>query len=62
MVATPVEIIGLDYPLNKWQKRTKNMLIKWPKEGTFDVVMCEKIETLIKNYQTKSISKKREVK
>ncbi len=68
MVATPVDILGLKYPLckelinmisNKWQKRTKNMMIKWPKEGTFDVAMYEKIETLIKNYKTKSISKKK---
>ncbi len=71
MVATPVDILGLKYPMckelinkisNKWQKKTNNMMIKWPKEGTFDVAMCEKMETLIKNYKTKSISKKREVK
>ena len=33
---------------------------KWPKEGTFDVALCEEMETLIKNYKTKSISRKRE--
>ncbi len=57
MAAIPVEILGLKYPLskklinkisNKWQKRTKNMMTKWPKEGTFDVAMCEEMETLIK--------------
>ncbi len=71
MVATPVDILGLKYPMckelinkisNKWQKKTKNMMIKWPKEGTFDVAMCEKMETLIKNYKTKSISKKKRSK
>ncbi len=35
------------------------MMTKWPKEGTFDVAMCEEMETLIKNYKNKSISKKR---
>ncbi len=68
MAATPVDILGLKYPLckelinkisNKWQKRTKSMMTKWPKEGTFDVAMCEEMETLIKNDKTKSISKKR---
>ncbi len=60
MAATPVDILGLKYPLckelinkisNKWQKRTKSMMTKWPKEGTFDVAMCEEMETLIKNYK-----------
>ena len=69
MAATPVEILGLKNPLckeqidkisKKWQKRTKNMMTKWPKEGTFDVALCEEMETLIKNYKTKSISMKRE--
>ena len=71
MKATQIwqEIIELKYPLckelinkisNKWQKRTKNMMTKWPKEGTFDVALCEEMETLIKNYKTKSISRKRE--
>ncbi len=71
MAATPVEILGLKYSLckdlinkvsNKWQKRTKNMMTKWPKEGTLDVALCEEMETLIKNHKTKSISKKREAK
>ncbi len=71
MAATPVDILGLKYPLckelinkisNKWQKRTKSMMTKWPKEGTFDVAMCEEMETLIKNYKTKSISKKKRAK
>lgn len=25
---------------NKWQKRTKELMTKWPKEGTFDVSLC----------------------
>ncbi|XP_058608386.1 uncharacterized protein LOC131524952 [Onychostoma macrolepis] len=71
MAATPVEILGLKYPLckdminkisDKWQKRTKNKVTKWPKEGTFDVALCEEMETLIKNYKTKSLNKKREAK
>ncbi len=57
MAATPVEILGLKYPLckglidkisNKWQQRTKTNMIKWPAEGTFDVALCEEMETLIK--------------
>ncbi len=71
MVDTLVDILGLKYQFckelinkisNKWQKRTKNMMTKWPKERTFDVARCEKMETLIKNCKTKSISKKRAVK
>ncbi len=69
MAATPVEILGLKYPLckelihklsNKWQQRTKKNMTKWPKEGTFDVSLCEEMETLIKNHKTKGNSKKRE--
>ncbi len=69
MAATPVEILGLKYPLckelidklsNKWQQRTKKIMTKWPKEGTFDVSLCEETETLIKNHKTKGNSKKRE--
>ncbi len=40
-------------------------MTKWPKEGTFDVTMCEEMETLEtdkKNYKTKSISKKKKRK
>ncbi len=37
------------------------MMTKWPKEGTFDVAMCEEMETLIKNYKNKS-KKRRELK
>ncbi len=67
MAATPVDILGLKYPLckelinkisNKWQKRTKSMMTKWPKEGTFDVAMCEEMETLIK--LKVSVKKKRD--
>lgn len=28
------------------------MGIRWPEEGTFDVTVCEEMETLIKNYKT----------
>ncbi len=71
MAATPVEILGLKYPSckglidkisNKWQQRTKKNYDKWPKEGTFDVALCEEMETLIKNHKTKGNSKKREAK
>ncbi len=37
-------------------------MTKWPKEGTFDVALCEEMETLIKNHKTKGNSKKREAK
>lgn len=36
------------------------MTTKWPKEGTFDVALCEEMETLIKNYKMKSINMKKE--
>ncbi len=71
MAATPVEILGLKYPLckelihklsNNWQQRTKIMMTKWPKEGKFDVSLCEEMETLIKNHKSKGNSKKREKK
>ncbi len=74
MATTPVGVLGLKYPLskelieetsNKWQKRTKELMTKWPKEGTFDVSLCEEMETLIKNHKTKGLSakrKKREIK
>ncbi|MGL4969618.1 MAG: hypothetical protein ACRC5B_05590 [Fusobacteriaceae bacterium] len=72
MAATPVEILGLKYPLckelinkisTKWQKRTKNMMTKWPKEGTFDVALCEEMETLIKIINLKvSVRKERSKK
>ncbi|MGL4357384.1 MAG: hypothetical protein ACRCSY_01595, partial [Cetobacterium sp.] len=61
-------MLGLKYPLckelidkmsNKWQKRTQDMITKWPKEGTFDVTLCEEMETLIKNYKIKSSLKKK---
>lgn len=38
------------------------MKTKWPKDGTFDLALCEEIETLIKNYKAKDKSKLREVK
>ncbi len=61
MAATPVEILGLKYPLckglidkssNKWQQRTEKTMTKWPTEGTFDVALCEEMETLIKKNHT----------
>ncbi len=72
MAATPVEILGLKYPLckglidkisNKWQQRTKTIMIKWPAEGTFDVALCEEMETLIKQIiKLKGNNKNRETK
>ncbi len=38
------------------------MMTKWPAEGTFDVALCEEMETLIKNHKTKGNNKKREIK
>lgn len=67
MAFSPVETLGSKYPLckdlinkvsKKWQKRTKNMVTRWPEEGTFDVALCEEMETLVKNYKTKEMSKK----
>ncbi len=69
MAATPVEILGLKYPLckylidkisNKWQQRTQKMMTKWPAEGTFDVALCEEMETLIKKNITLKATVKRE--
>ena len=67
-MASPVEMLGLKYPLCKelidkmsikWQKRIQDMMTKWPKEGTFDVTLCEEMETLIKNHKIKNKSLKR---
>ncbi len=71
MAATPVEILGLKYPLckvlinrisNKCQKRTKKMMTKWPKEGTFDVALSEEMETLIKKTIKLKLSVQKEEK
>ncbi len=37
------------------------MMTKWPVEGTFDVALCEEMET-DKNHKIKGNSKKRETK
>lgn len=69
MASSPVEILGSKYPLckelidkysKKWQLRTKNMMTIWPQGGTFDVALCEEMDTLIKNYKRKGSSRRRQ--
>lgn len=43
-------------------KKHQEMGTKWPKEGTFDVSVCEEMETLIKNHKAKDTGKKRKNK
>lgn len=61
MEGTPVIMLGKKFPLSmeeieetseKWEKRTKKMVTKWPKEGTFDVSVCEEMDTVIERYKT----------
>ncbi|XP_035236463.1 uncharacterized protein LOC118207216 isoform X2 [Anguilla anguilla] len=68
---TPVEIITGKYPnckkeiehiSGKWKKRTKRMATKWPKEGTFDVEICDQMGGVIANYRTGDKSEKRKRK
>ncbi|XP_035262702.1 uncharacterized protein LOC118221593 [Anguilla anguilla] len=68
---TPVEIITGKYPnckkeiehiSGKWKKRTKRMVTKWPKEGTFDREICDQMGGLIANYRTGDKSEKRKRK
>lgn len=42
----------------KLQKQTKSMKTKRSKEGTFHVVFCEEMETLVFNFKTKDMDKK----
>ena len=67
MKVDAVEILGDQYVLSraeikkvskKWSKRTAKSETKWPKEGTFDVVVCEEMEVLIKNYKPNGKGKK----
>ncbi|XP_035287054.1 uncharacterized protein LOC118234558 isoform X2 [Anguilla anguilla] len=68
---TPVEIITGKYPnckkeiehiSGKWKKRTKRMVTKWPKEGTFDREICDQMGGVIANYRTGDKSEKRKRK
>ncbi|GCC28039.1 hypothetical protein chiPu_0006465 [Chiloscyllium punctatum] len=68
---TAVEILGRKFPVvrdnivktsEKWGKRTKKLLTKWPKDGTFDMHICNEMEGLIKNYKPRDKSKKRHQK
>ena len=73
MPTSAIEILCEKNPLNKdeimkisekWEKRTAKSRTKWPKEGTFDTVVCEEMEVLMKNHKLnkkgKKILKKRE--
>lgn len=68
MSVTPVAIVAIKNSEHakdvqrlseKWAKRTKGLDPSWPKEGTFDVGLCEDMELRIKDYKPKNKSKKR---
>lgn len=42
----------------KWEKRTKGMTSARPKDGTFDVTVCEDMERRIRDHKIKDKSKK----
>ena len=67
MPSTAVDILGNKNVLvraeickisEKWWKRTARSNTKWPKEGTFDAVVCEEMEVLVKNYRPNDKGKK----
>lgn len=67
-MSTPVTGVGICIPeyradikevSGKWAKRTKKLAIRWPKEGTFDLRICEEMIGEIKNYKIKDKSEKR---
>ena len=73
MAPTAVDIVVKKNPLNKeeiikistkWGKRTEKMDTKWPEGGTFDLVVCEEMEVMMKNHKInkkgKKVIKKRE--
>ena len=71
MNMTPVAIVGSKDPdilkdiqkfSEKWEKRTKALEYAWPKGSTFDAVVCESMETCIKDYKPKDKLTKREGK
>lgn len=60
MALSPVETLIAKYPLceklitkisDKWQKRTKGLATQWPAGGSFELALCDEMETLIKNYK-----------
>lgn len=68
MSLTPVAIIGSKHPeylkdvqklTKKWEKRTKGLQSAWPREGTFDLTVCENLEQRIMDYKAKQKTKKR---
>lgn len=70
-MATPVEVISSKFPLlkgivegmsNKWEKRTRGIITKWPVGGTFDLINLRDMDTLIKNHKPKDQSEKRKEK
>lgn len=71
MSLTPVILLGSRCPHRlkeiqkisaKWEKRTKSLDPAWPKDGTFDVSVCEDMELRIRDYKPKDKTKKREKK
>ena len=67
MPTSAVEILCEKNPLNKdeimkisekWEKRTSKTRTKWPKEGTFDMVVCEEMEVMMKNHKLNKKGKK----
>ena len=42
----------------EWWKRMARKGTKWPKEGTFDVIVCGEMEVLTKNYKPNDKGKK----
>lgn len=46
----------------KWKKHTRKIGTKWPEGETFDVSVCEEMETLIKNYKPNDKKQKRKNK
>ena len=68
MNTTPIALVGNRNPdiikdikkiSEKWEKRTKGLEYPWPKGGTFDVAVCESMDTRIKDHKHKDHSKKR---
>ncbi|XP_014879953.1 uncharacterized protein LOC106941426, partial [Poecilia latipinna] len=67
----PIVIIGSKNPeyasqipkiSKKWQKRTQGLPCPWPENGSFDLSLCEQMETRIADYKAKNKGKKRQAK
>ncbi|XP_048842887.1 uncharacterized protein LOC125715428 [Brienomyrus brachyistius] len=46
----------------KWENRTKALVTKWPKGGTWDVAVCGEMETLIKYHKANKNTERRKKK